>query len=143
MTSANLIFVDADALIALNNPKDSNHKKAQKCLDYINENGMNLATNQLVLLEVATVMTIRVKTKTRKYITQLIRDLESSDMVILPLNSDNFVEGLEIFSNQRSRKIGAFDTYHIASMNKQGLKVIFSFDKGYKQNAFKLLSEII
>lgn len=136
-------YVDADAFVALNNPKDASHERAKKCLEYIQNNDISLATSQLVILEVATVLPLRLKNKTKKVIQQMVQDILKSNMVIFELNPELFTEAMNLYSKQTSKNIGAFDTYHMAVMKRYSIKTIFSFDRCYKKNGFSLIIDLI
>lgn len=145
MISNGMLFVDADAFVALYNPKDSNHTLAKKCLEYIENRKLDLVTSELVLLETATVLTNKAKNLSKKGIKKIIEDTLTSNYKVLGLESTAFAEALKRFNEQTTRKINTFDCYHMSQMSREGITVVFTFDKGYKnkKNGFTLLCDLL
>ncbi len=137
------VFVDADAFVASFNPSDTNREKAEKCVAYLENNNASLYTSELVLLETANVIINRVKSTQLKRIRDYVRGIHRSNYTILPFNSLIYNAGMKIFENQTSRKIGAFDCCHIATMKENGINLIFSFDDGYKKNKIDRVIDVI
>lgn len=131
-----MIFVDADAYIALKVEKDFHHKKSILFLNTITSSQEKLATSWMVVNEVATKLAMfTTKSKSLEFLDELL----SSDTEIIYVNERIRGSILKFFKKQTSKKVSLTDCTNMAIMKSMKIKKIFSFDKHYEKNGFELL----
>ncbi|MFV1917721.1 MAG: hypothetical protein ACC618_04565 [Patescibacteria group bacterium] len=141
MSNSPLVVVDADAIIAQSNPRDSNYKKAIS----ISENLQNLQTHMLYPItaigEATAFMQRVLKSSATAYgMATVFLDPQYE---LVDITQDIYVKAVEgYFSSKASNKDTLFDCFVASIAEKYHADAIFSFDKYYKKNGFKLASEL-
>ena len=129
------VLLDSDALIALINKEDSLHKRALKIQNKLTKLGSIFMISRYVIAETATFLTLRVN---RKIAVRFLKDLEKQEILIIDPNEELEKLTKDFFFKQKSHKITYFDCANMAILSQYHWKIIFSFDKHYRQNDFLL-----
>ena len=131
--SSKMVFVDADAFVALARQDDTNHEKAVQLLDVLDGKQVQFVTSNYVFAESVTVISQRVshegavqfinvvKSATGEYITRWI----SEELERL---------AIRIFKEQASKNVSFVDCTNMALMRTEQIQYIFSFDGVYKKS---------
>jgi len=125
------LLVDADALVALRDSKDPNHKLAAAVSSQITEAKISLITSDPAFGEAITVISQNVN---HKAAVDFAGDIINSRLEIVEVNARLRREALEIFKVQKSKNFRFTDAVNIAIMQERGLREIFSFDRDYRKN---------
>ena len=124
-----MIFLDANFFINFYVKGNENHKRAKEILKSIK--GEELITSKLVIMEVITVLNVRLK-KDLKLISNVFEELNNNYKVIIDNNFYN--EGFEILLrelNKNNERIPLFDCVYMAVMEDLGIREIVTFDKHF------------
>lgn len=135
------VLADADALIALAKTNDSNHKKAIKLSDKLQNIGVSYYFSPFTVAEAATVLSYKTSHQSAKKFIKQIRKL---DVQVFELPEKHKDLADKWFLKQRKKGTSYFDCYNIALLDryKKQLVAIFSFDSIYKRNGFKLVEDL-
>lgn len=136
------ILVDADALVALAKIDDSNHKKALNISRKFQKTGVMWYVSPFTIAEAATVISYKVSHKEAKRFLTEVRNL---GLGTLSLKEENLKLADKWFLKQDKKGTSYFDCYNMALLERYNktLSGIFSFDKIYKRNKFKLIEDIV
>lgn len=129
------IIVDADAIFALFFSTDSSHKNALVLLDKYLENNFILANT--TFSEVITALGRKTDRKTSLEVVDYIHD---QNFVLEPVTNDILLIAENYYRKQTSKKNTFFDCLNMALAKTYQADYIFTFDRGYEQNGFKLLN---
>lgn len=132
-----MIFVDADAFIAVNVKSDAHHEKAVELLKELRKTEELLVTSWDVVDEVTTKISYFSEKKTAVTFLELV--LEGDFILVFP-NRELSNQALEIFQSQTSKRVSLTDCMNMAIAKDKEIKTFFSFDKVYTRNGFQLLS---
>lgn len=131
------VLIDADAFVALSKKNDTNHFKAQKISKLLCKSGVIFVTTNYVFSEVVTVLSQKVgHHESIKFIEDI--KSEKSDIQLIWINDELEKLAIEIFKKQTSKNISFVDCLNMAVLKKYKWNTIFSFDKNYEKNGFKL-----
>lgn len=131
-----MIFVDADALVALASSSDSNHERAVLIARSLKQRNEALITSSFVFGEVVTVLSQK---EGRKMALAFIDDFLTSDIALIEVDIRLREKGIVVFKKQTSKNVSFTDCMSMAIMQGENIKEIFSFDRIYQKNAFRLL----
>jgi predicted nucleic acid-binding protein len=131
-----MIFIDADAYIALYVEKDANHKKAILKLDKLKKMNEKAMTSFDVISEVSTKLSYFM---TKGLALSFINDIINSDIVIDYVSKDKISGVMKLFEKQKSKRVSITDCVNMYLASERKVECFFSFDKHYKQNGFKLI----
>lgn len=142
-TAANLLImermkkllVDADAFVAINNREDSNYKKAVFLSEKVARESIDLAISDPAFGEAVTVISQQLGIKKAVDFAETILD---SSIEIIEVDSILRENALGIFKKQTSKNARFTDAVNMAIMEGEGIDFIFSFDRDYLKNKFKL-----
>lgn len=138
--SSTHVLIDADAFVALIKKNDNNHLKAREIKRLLTEENSNFYITNFVFSEIATVLSQRLNHKASvKFIDDL--ENENSNINVIKINEDINKLAIKIFKNQTSKNVSFVDCLNMAVMKKYRWGTIFSFDKTYKKNGFKLAGQ--
>ena len=124
-----MIFLDANFFINLYVETNENHEKAKKIYDSL-ENETLIISN-LVIMEVITVMNIKLKQEIG-LISKVYNDLNKYYTIII--DNDYYDRGFEILNKEfkeNNERIPLFDCVYMALMRDLEIKKIASFDKHF------------
>lgn len=132
-----VVLVDSDALFALNSRDDANFEKARQISKELTKKGIEFAISNFVLAETVTLLSYRVShRKAVGFLGKLIRD----KFPIIRVDEEMENIAYRIFRKQTSKNVSVVDCLNMAILKKFGWDTIFSFDRIYKKNKFKLAS---
>lgn len=132
----NNIFVDADALVAISDANDSNYKRAVQLAAIIEEENLGLYISNFAFGEAVTVVSENVSLKKALELGRKIREGMCS---IIDVNSEHLSKAFVKFSKQSSKNSRFTDMVNMVLMDELKIDTIFSFDKHYPKNGYKLL----
>lgn len=130
------IFIDTDALIALNDVSDGSHKKALQILKLLAKGSYipYLSTN--ILLEALTIVSQKIgKTQALK----LLDELRSGKYMVIHPDEKTIFIAEDLFRSITSKNISYSDCLSFVVARKYGISWIFSFDIHFKKQGFKRL----
>jgi len=135
------ILVDADALVALAKTNDSNHEKAAKISDKLQEIGVSYCFSPFTVAETVTVLSYKASHQSAKKFLKQVRKL---DIPIFELPEKYHDSADNWFLKQKEKGTSYFDCYNMALLDKykNQLAAIFSFDSIYKRNGFTLVENL-
>jgi len=130
------ILVDTDILVAIFKSDDSNHPKAMKLCESLQEKGVEFILSPFTLFEAATVISYKVS---HEKAICFVKEMKEINLSAYTLLSEHLELAEKWFFKQKGRGISYFDCYNMALLEryKNQLDGIFSFDKIYKKNGFK------
>ncbi|KZX12124.1 type II toxin-antitoxin system VapC family toxin [Methanobrevibacter filiformis] len=124
-----MIFLDASFLINFYVENNKYHKRAGEILKSIGNE--NLLISKLVIMEVITVMNIKLK-QDSKLISKVYEELNNNYTILI--DNDFYDKGLEILSKslkENKKRLPLFDCVYMALMQELGIKEIATFDKHF------------
>ena len=130
----NKVLLDSDAVIALVKEDDASHEPAVKLFKKYKEIEIFIADT--TLSESVTTLGRRVSRET----SYLCLDFLRQSSFIIVFIDEKIIESAEQYYRQQTSVKNTFvDCINMAVAKAYHLDAIFSFDKGYSQNGFKLL----
>ena len=135
-----IVVVDTDALLGLFDPKDSQLEKADRVAGLLVEKGAEFMIAPTTLGEFALLASSRIGVEKTKDALQRIKEMSYG---VVEISADFVGEALALYDRQTSKEESLFDCYVMAAARKVGADCIFSFDKGYKKNGFKLAEDVV
>lgn len=131
------VLIDADAIVALSKKNDANHFKAQKISKSLCKLGVAFIITNYVFSEVVTVLSQKIgHRESIKFIDDIKSD--KSDIQVIWINIELEKLAIEIFKKQTSKNVSFVDCLNMAVLHRYHWDTIFSFDKIYQKNGFKL-----
>lgn len=131
------IFIDADAYVAIANSQDANHKLAIIIAKILAKKNIAIFTSNFAFGEAVTVVSQKVALETA---SRMGYDIPKG-VTIIDVNSLQREKALERFSQQTSKNTRFTDMVNMVLMDELGITTVFSFDKHYRKNGYKLLGE--
>jgi len=116
------LFLDASALVAYFNIEDEFHKQATEIIDA--EINLNLYTCDVTVLELQYVLWKKIDLLTA--VDKTLGLIEAEDVTVLNSDIEDILNELEIF---KLHPMPSFDALICAIMNRQGIKLLASFDR--------------
>lgn len=134
------VIVDTDVLLGLYNSGDIHHSEAVELAKKVLEKKMNIFILPTTLGEFALLASSKIgKRDSQKAISHLM----NSDFLTTDITLELTKEAIELYEKQTSKEESLFDCFIMATAKKLFCDGIFSFDKGYRKNGFKLIEELI
>ena len=135
-----VVVVDADAIIAQGDEKDPHHQKAAIISENLVSSGAQVLYPVTAIAE-ANAYTQRVLNSTASAFGTA-QFLTSASINVVEVNKQTLTQALNYFSPTTSKKNALFDCIVLAVAEENNADAIFSFDKFYKKQGFKLASEL-
>lgn len=135
------IVADADALIAQNNSEDKHHQMAMTISRKLIEKDARVVYPLTAITEAATYMQRVLNSTASAYGTVTI--MSGPEMEVAEINKQTLTHALKFFSPKTSKKNTIFDCIVAAVAEENEADAIFSFDKFYKKQGFRLVSELV
>jgi predicted nucleic acid-binding protein len=133
-----MIFIDADAYIALSFVKDIHHVKANSLFSELETSDEEYVTSWEVVDEVATKLSrFTSKDQSLKFFVFLF--ISKTQIEYISPESAGLI--LNLFKKQTSKKVSLTDCANMVIARRLGVKIFFSFDHHYEQNGFTLLAK--
>lgn len=142
MSKPRIIFVDADAFVALTKKDDSNHKKAKEIFEQLFNIPVTFTTSNYVFSEVATVLSQRVDHHTAVAFIHSMK-AEGTIFQIERISEELEESAIEIFMKQKSKNVSFVDCTNIAVIRAKHMDGIFSFDDAYKKNGVQFVEALL
>ncbi|MBU1017319.1 MAG: PIN domain-containing protein [Patescibacteria group bacterium] len=131
------IFIDTDALVALNNLSDKLHNRALEAAKKINGKSYQYYIGLNILMETLTIVSQRCG---KKQANALLKELRSENYIVLNPSQEEILIAEEIFANARSKNLSYSDCISFAVMKTHNISQAFSFDIHFKKHGFKRIS---
>lgn len=133
-----IVFADIGYWVALLNPKDELHYKAQSISKSLNP--VYIFTSEMVLTEVLNDFSKR-GDHFRKLAIDLIETLQNHpNTTVIPQNSEQFKQGLELYKRHTIDKAWSItDCVSFILMEERGIYEALAYDKHFEQAGFKAL----
>lgn len=135
-----MIFIDADAFVAIASPSDSNHGRAVLIARSLKQRNEVLITSSFVFGEVVTVLSQK---EGRKVALSYIDDFSTSGIALMEVDTRLREKGIIVFKKQTSKNVSFTDCVSMVIMQEENIKEIFSFDRIYQKNGFTLLQNFV
>lgn len=133
-------IIDTDTLLGLFNSNDIHHTSAVDLTKKALEKGINIFLLPTTLSEFALLASSRIGLTETK---QAVSHLTSSDYLTVDITEDMTKEAVKLYKKQTSKEESLFDCFIMVIAKKISADCIFSFDRGYKKNGFKLLEQFV
>ena len=134
------VLIDSDALVSIMKPNDTNFNKTIHCYEFLKKQQADQYLSPLTIPEVATMLSYRVNHKTAIAFLAMTQEKRYT-ILDLPEKIRNLAD--QLFLKQTKNRTSYFDCVNLIYMDLFGFDAIFSFDKIYQQNGFKLVSDLI
>ncbi|PIU03432.1 hypothetical protein COT44_03240 [Candidatus Shapirobacteria bacterium CG08_land_8_20_14_0_20_39_18] len=131
-----IVLVDTDALFALNSQDDAHFPKALKISEKLNRQGFNFTISKFVLAETVTLLSYRIS---HQKAVDFLEKLMAGKFPVIKVTEEIENLAYQIFKNQSSKNVSLVDCLNMAILKKYRTETIFSFDKIYQKNGFKLI----
>lgn len=129
------ILVDTDAIVALLNEQDANHRKALEVVNFLVRNSLLFVISNHVFGESLTVVSKKVG---HKEAVDYLHQVKGGLFEILRINEKLEDLAYNIFADQSSKNVSFIDCTNMAVLIRYRWNTIFSFDQVYPKNGFKL-----
>lgn len=133
------VLVDTDILVSIFKIDDSNHVKAIKICNELQEKGVELILSPFVMFEAATVISYKIS---HAKAINFVKEMKEINLSVYSLSPEHLEIAEKWFFKQRGRGISYIDCYNMALLEryKNTFDGIFSFDEIYRKNGFKTFS---
>lgn len=128
------ILLDSDAVIAMAKGDDASHQRAVELEPKLAGNEVYITSS--VIMESITLLR---KMVGKPLSSQILDGLLTSDYKIISPGKELLLLARKYFDRQNSKRETMFDCVNMAVAEVYNIDAIFSFDKGYIKNKFKLL----
>jgi predicted nucleic acid-binding protein len=135
-----VVIVDADAIVAQAYPNDSNHKQAVSISNKLNSIGAQVLYPSSAVLEATTVLQARLNSGATAYGTAVI--FSDPNVQVTEVNQNTLINAMTHFNPTTSKKNTLFDCVVMAVADQNKADAIYSFDKFYEKQGFKLASKL-
>jgi predicted nucleic acid-binding protein len=137
-----VVFVDADAFVAIAREDDANSERALSLLNGLSERPVQFVTSNYVFSESITVISQRLSHQAALAFIDEIKS-PSSQFLIHLVGADTEEMAIKVFREQTSKNVSFVDCTNMAFMRINGVEHIFSFDKVYRQNGFSTVEDLL
>lgn len=131
---ASKILIDADALFAFISPADPHYNQVQLLKNKVPPEGVMLAVTTL-----AEVVTTLGRKLNRNVSLKVLDYIKEGGFNLIPVDEEVMFLAEDYYRKQVSKKNTFFDCLNMAVAKAYEADFIFSFDRGYEQNGFRLL----
>ena len=135
-----MIFVDADAYIGNTVESDVHHERVVNLFELLKKKEEDFVTTWDVIDETASKLA---QFATKQHSLAFLDFVFKSEVSIKFIDKTISKKALDLFKKQTSKNVSLTDCTSMVIAKDMGVTIIFSFDKHYKQNGFKLLSETV
>lgn len=134
------ILIDVDALFGFFNENDAHYHTVHSVIYTLAERNTQTFLLPTTLGEFATLGTIRLG---RKITQEAIEAIQHFGLIHFDMTEKLTQEAIALYLKQTSKEESLFDCYVMIAAKNIKADAIFSFDKGYQKNGFKLVSDIV
>ena len=141
MSKPFVIVVDTDAIIAQVKENDKNHQKAKSISNSLVSSNAQVIYPATTVAEAVTFIQRPLNNPPIAYGTAQL--MTGSSAQVAEVNQQTLSDAIKYFSATGSKKNTLFDCIVIAIAKEVHTDAIFSFDRFYKKQGFKLASEVL
>ena len=135
-----IIVVDADAIVAQASPTDSLHNKTVQLVHKLAQLDARILYPATAIVEAITHIQRVLSSGATAYGAAV--NFTDSDINVVEINQETIKNALHYFGPTTSKKNTLFDCVVAAVAKEHHADAIFSFDKFYQKNGFKLASDL-
>lgn len=132
------VIVDADSIVAQALFNDSNHTRTKLLSNKLNEQGARFIFPSTAILESVTVLQKTSGATAYGTGTTLLGDR----VEVVEIDRSILLNALNYFNPLGSKKNTLFDCVIMAIADRYETDIVFSFDKIYKKNGYRLVSDL-
>lgn len=140
MNNSPIIIVDADAIIAQASQNDNLHDKAVAISERLAQLNAQIFYPVTAITEATTHIQRVLSSGATAYGTAMI--FANPNINVVEVNQNTIKNAIKFFSPNTSKKNTLYDCIIATIAKEYKADAIFSFDKFYKKNGFKLASEL-
>lgn len=140
MNKGLIVVMDADGIIAQQNPDDIHNPEALRITKYLSENNALVVYPSTAIVEAATHIQRVLNSTASAYGTAVV--FTDPNVQVAEVNQETLKGALKYFSPTTAKGNTLFDCIVATVAEEQSADAIFSFDKFYKKQGFKLASEL-
>lgn len=129
------IFVDTSAIVAVSNLVDPNNILAVEILQKVQVQAPEFVISNYVIAEILTVLSQKVS----KSDAIQFKEEKLEKMEVVRINEYLEHQAFEIFKKIKSKNVSFVDCTSFALMQSLGIKTVFTFDKDFKKQGFRIL----
>lgn len=129
------IFVDTSVLVALNNIEDPTYSRAFQISKKIFSKNLELVTSNHIISETLTILSQKVAHQTAID----FKELWVPKMEVVHIGEILEETAFEIFKKLTSKNVSFVNCTSFALMKEFGILTVFTFDKDFKKQGFKIL----
>jgi hypothetical protein len=131
------VFLDTSFAIAVTVPTDRFHKKAMRLARDLRNSRVMIVTTHAILAEIGDSFS---RPPYRLAATQLLRALQrDSGVLVLPVDSDLFSRGHQLFIDRPDKTWGLTDCISFALMQERRIRDALTADQHFEQAGFVAL----
>lgn len=138
-----IIINDADAIIALVNEDDPNHKQAVIISTILAERNATILTPVTSIIEANTALVRAIVPPRPDLIKVIVGLCMIGEIPTIDIPADILPEAMTFFNPDGSKKDTFFDAVVAAMAKRYVADAIFSFDKGYKKTGILLIADLL
>ena len=135
-----VIIADADAIVAQVSSKDSLHIKAVTIAEKLVRLNARILYPVTAITEATTHIQRVLSNGVMAY--SVVDNFIDPQIAIIEVNQETIKSAMRLFSPKASKKATLYDCIVAAIARERRADAIFSFDKFYQKNGFKLASEL-
>lgn len=137
---ARTIIVDADALIALFNRDDFHAARSMALLERLTAEGARLLHPATTIVEAVT--TLQRRFSNPQAAAELVQLVQQAKLAVEPIDDRVLAEALALFNPHGSKQNTLIDAIIAAVARRQHAAAIFSFDRWYEKQGFRLATQL-
>lgn len=135
-----IAIVDTDALLGLFFQEDPHTEEVKALAEKLAEREVEYWVLTTTLGEFALLASSKIGVVQTK---EALKQLREMSYGVVGVDDELMNEACELYYKQTSKEESLFDCCVMAAAKKVGADCIFSFDKGYKKNGFKLAEDMV
>lgn len=134
------ILIDSDAFISIESKSDSLHQEATRLLERLGDKEFSFYTSWDVIDEVSTKLSYFLS---KEQSLSFLSFIQSTGIHILYPTRERHLKAVQLFSEIATKRVSMTDCMNMVIAAELNLDCIFSFDKIYQQQGFKLLKHCV
>lgn len=135
MTSSPRVLIDSDAIFAIAVKTDAHHEKALTLQEIATRS--KIFISDFVFGEAVNLLSRRVS---KNLADSYIREFSEGNMYMIVATEKIIATAQDFFLRQITKDTSFVDCVNMAVAKRLGIDTIFSFDRAYERNGFKLLA---
>jgi len=134
-----IVIVDADSIVAQVSANDSNHKKTFLLSEKLKSSKARIIYPVTAILEAVTVLQKKESSVLAHAVANL---LMPSKVEVVQIDDEILTSAMIYFEPTKSKKNTLFDCIIMAIADDYETDIIFSFDKFYKKQGYRLVGDL-